>query len=263
MKYVIVALLALVAGGLIASRVLWDESEPVDPLQIIVTQLRTQAIIEHERQIAVWYRACPSVVGVDPQIFVAWPAKLSYELDLASIDVEKTADVIKVRTGPIRADEPSLPSDFSDYLATDALFNFANEQELVNAEIAKSSPIARYLSTYFLARDPGLRDDFASELRALVERMAAALGAPVTRVEVEIPEQEVTWPKLPKLELCAGSMASVNGLPFARMEGPHTVPIRFRPAHSRPSGDAASAAAPTGIVSVVGAARRGASGITR
>ena len=268
MRYVFIVLLALVAGGLIGSVVWRNEPQPVDPLQVIVNQLKTHAIVEHERQIAVWYRVCPEVVGIDPQIFVAWPAKLSYELELSDVTIERSADVITVRTGQIRADEPSVPTDFSDYLATDSLLNFSNEQQIVNAEIGKSSPIARYLSTYFLARDPSLREDFAFELRTLVERMAAALGVQAARVEIDIPEPKVSWPKLPHLELCAGSAASVNGMPFARMEGQYTVPIGFKPASPGRSSDrAAHGTAPTGIVSVYAwpamGSWRGATAVTR
>ena len=141
-----------------------------------------------------------------------------------------------------------------DYLATTSIFTFANEQELVNHEIGKSSPIARYLTAYFLARDPSLQGDFAQELQRLVEHLAAALGVPVTRVEVEVPKAQVTWPKLPKIELCEGTMASVNGLPFAKFADGSTVPIGFRPPQpTRPGGTPTSGDVPKGIASIYGA----------
>ena len=263
MKYVVIALLALVLGGLIG-RSIWGEKklpEPVDPVQVIVTQLKTHAIIEHERQLAVWYRACPSVLGKTPQIFIAWPTKLSYELELADVQVKREGTVIKVHTAPIHPDEPSVPTDFMDYLSTSSIFTFANEQELVNHEISKASPIARWLTAYFLARDASLQEDFADELQRLVERMAGALGVPVTRVDVDIPKVEVSPANrlhLPKLELCPGAMALVNGLPFASVEDGYTIPIGF---HPPPSGRAmkqrAAAAAqkaadpPKGVASVL------------
>jgi hypothetical protein len=256
MKYVVIALLALVLGGLIGRRI-WGEKppEPVDPVQVIVTQLKTHAIIEHERQLAIWYRACPSVFGKTPQIFIAWPAKLSYELELSDVQVTREGSVIKVRTAAIHPDEPSVPTDFMDYLSTTSIFTFANEQELVNHEIGKASPIARYLTTYFLARDPSLQGDFADELRSLVEHLASALGVPVTRVEVEVPKPEVTWPKLPKLELCEGTLASVNGLPFAKYADGSTVPIGFKPPQAtRVGATPTSADVPKGIASVYGGA---------
>ena len=230
MKYVVIAVLALVLGGLIG-RSIWKEkpSQPVDPVQVIVTQLKTHAIIEHERQLAIWYRACPDVLGKRPQIFIAWPAKLSYELELGDVQVTRSGTVIKVQTSAIHADEPAVPTDFMDYLSTKSIFTFANEEELVNHEIGKASPIARYLTTYFLARDPSLQKDFSSEVQGLVQHLASALDVKVTRVDVDIPSPAVTWPKLPKLELCAGSMASVNGLPFAKIESGYTVPIGFKP----------------------------------
>jgi hypothetical protein len=29
--------------------------------------------------VTVWYKACPEVKGINPQVMVIWPAKLSYE----------------------------------------------------------------------------------------------------------------------------------------------------------------------------------------
>jgi len=246
MKYIVISVLALILGGLLG-RALWGEKKPdsPDPVQVIVAQLKTHAIVEHERQLAIWYRACPSVWGKTPEIFIAWPAKLSYQLELGDVQVRKEGTVIKVRTSAIHPNEPSVPTDFMDYLATTSIFTFANEQELANHEIGKASPIARYLTTYFLARDPSLQGDFERELQTLVEHLAGALGASVSRVEVEVPKTQVVWPKLPTLELCAGSSASVNGLPFAKFEDGATIPIGFRPA---PAGVA------KGIASVFGEA---------
>ncbi|HVW68272.1 MAG TPA: hypothetical protein VHB68_04820 [Steroidobacteraceae bacterium] len=251
MKYLVITLLALILGAL-AGRMIWGEKkpEPVDPVQVILTQVRTHAVIEHERQVAVWYRACPQVLGKTPQIFIAWPAKLVYELELGDTQITRTGGVIKVTTAAIHSDEPSVPTDFMDYLSTTSIFTFANEQELVNHEIGKASPIARYLTTYFLSRDPSLADDFADELRSLVGHMAGALGVKYTQIDVEIPKVVIpppNWPKLPKLELCEGSLAAVNGLPFAKTDGNYTVPIGFRPppSHRSASGQkAAQSAAP-------------------
>ena len=226
MKYFVIAILALVLGGLIG-RSIWMQkpAQPVDPVQVIVTQLKTHAVIEHERQLAIWYRACPDVIGKTPTIFIAWPARLSYQLELADVQVTRHGSVIKVHTAAIHADEPSVPTDFMDYLSTKSIFTFANEEELINHEIGKASPIARYLTTYFLARDPSLVTDFKNEVQELVQHLASALGVPVTEIDVEIPAPQVQWPKLPTLQLCAGSMASVNGLPFAKIESGYTVPI--------------------------------------
>ena len=254
MKYVVIALLALILGGLLGHEI-WGEKkeQPVDPVQVIVTQLKTHAIIAHERQLAIWYRACPSVWGKTPQIFIAWPAKLSYELELNDVQVTRVGTVIKVRTANIHPNEPSVPTDFMDYLSTTSIFTFANEQELVNHEIGKASPIARYLTTYFLARDASLQGDFADELRRLVEHLAAALGVKATQIDVDVPKPQITWPKLPKLELCEGTMASVNGLPFARMESGFTVPIGFHPPQPFHAGSTPSSGdVPKGIASIYG-----------
>jgi hypothetical protein len=90
-----------------------------------------------------------------------------------------------------------------------------------------------------MARDPSVADDFADELRSLIEHLAGALNVQVSRVDVDIPKTEIAvgaWPKLPKLELCEGSYAAVNGLPFAKTDGPHTIPIGFKPPQSRHHG---------------------------
>src|SRR5688500_14720475 len=107
MRYVVIAVIALILGGLAARA--WykaDEPEPVDPIDVIVLQMKTHSIIEHERQVAVWYRACPDVAGVDPEIFIAWPAKLSYELELGDVSIERSGDTLKVSTRAIHPDEP-------------------------------------------------------------------------------------------------------------------------------------------------------------
>jgi hypothetical protein len=255
MKYVVIAVLALILGGLVG-RAIWGEKkeEPVDPVQVIVTQLKTHAIIAHERQLAIWYRACPSVWGKTPQMFIAYPAKLTYELELNDVQVTKVGTVINVRTANIHPNEPAVPTDFMDYLSTTSIFTFANEQELVNHEIQKASPIARYLTTYFLARDPSLQGDFADELRRLVEHLASALGVKVTQIDVDVPKPQITWPKLPKLELCEGTMASVNGLPFAKVDSGSTVPIGFKPPQPFHAGSTtpSSADVPKGIASIYG-----------
>ena len=260
MKYVVIAVLALVLGAF-AARAYYKKSEPepVDPINVMVLQMKTHAIIEHERQVAVWYRACPEVTGVNPEIFIAWPAKLSYELELKDVTIERVGDTLKVSTQAIHADEPAVPSDFLDYLSTSSLFTFTNEQGLVNKEIQKSSPLARYLTAYYLLRDESLRGDFAAEIEGLVTRMAGALGVPARNVEVAIAKEEVKLPKLPALELCGGSAASVNGLPFARLEDRNTVPIAFRPPPSSraPAVSAGGTAPgkPEGIASVYGPAK--------
>ena len=166
MRSLLIAALALTAGVLLARA--GGGRAPADPVQVITAEVKTHAIIEHERQVAIWYRSCPEVAGVNPEIFVAWPGKLSYELDLADVAVTRSGDVLTVKTGAIRADEPSIPTDFLDYLSTSPWLNLVNEQALVNREIARASPIARYLSVYYQRRDASLAEDFRKELAELV-----------------------------------------------------------------------------------------------
>ncbi|HZF25719.1 MAG TPA: hypothetical protein VEZ88_05620 [Steroidobacteraceae bacterium] len=227
MKYLLVAILLLGVGVWIGTQ--WHEKpQPTDPLTVIVTQLRTQAIIEHERQIAVWYKACPEVVGVNPQMFVAWPGKLSFELPLDDVKLERSGAILTVRTAAIRADEPALPTDSLEYLSTEPILNLVNEAELVNGELRKASGIARYLSSYYLKRDTTLYDAMADELKSLVLRIGGAIDAGITEVRVEIPRPDPKLAPLPKLELCPGSAADVNGLPFAKDESGYLIPVAFR-----------------------------------
>jgi hypothetical protein len=255
MRYVVIAVLALALGAWAARSYYLKEPETVDPINVMVMQMRTHAIIEHERQVAVWYRACPDVSGVDPEIFIAWPAKLSYELELSDVTIEHAGDTLKVHARAIHPDEPAVPSDFLDYLSSSSLFTFANTQLLVNREIQKSSVIARYLTSYYLLRDASLRSDFASEIESVVTHMAGALNVPVKHVEVDIAQEQIKLPKLPKLELCKGSLAAVNGLAFAQTEDEYTTPIRFEVPPSKRSGGDAPASKPSGIASIYGPAK--------
>ena len=234
MRYLLLGVLALAAGTWLGVR-LTREPEPPDPITVIVTQLKTQAIIEHERQIAVWYKACPKVTGVDPQMFVAWPGKLSFELPLTDIVVERSGPKLTVRTNAIKVDEPALPTELLDYLSTDPILNLVDEDELVNAELKKASGIARYLATYYLKRDATLYDDMAEELRTLILRIGGAIDAGITEVVVDIPRPDPKLPRLPPLELCAGTKAAVNGLPFAKDQDGYLVPIAFRIRRAAPT----------------------------
>jgi hypothetical protein len=252
-KYLVIALLA-VGLGTLAGRAIWGEkpAQPVDPVQVIVTELKTHAIVQHERQLAIWYRVCPTVIGKTPQIFLVWPARLSYTIELSDVQVTRSGSTIHVKTAPIHPDEPAVPTDFMDYLSTTSIFTFANEQELVNHEIGKASPVARYLTSYFLIRDPSLQGDFADELRRLVEHLASALGVQVSQIDVDVPRPAITLPHLPKLELCEGTMASVNGLPFAKFDSGSTVPIAFKPPqHVQPGSAGDSGSALKGVASLV------------
>src|SRR5262249_44153301 len=97
MRYLVIALLSIVIGVLLARSWYAKPSAP-DPIQVMVTQMRTHAVIEHERQVAIWYRACPEVPGVNPQIFIAWPARLSYQLELSDVKLERSGTKVIVHT---------------------------------------------------------------------------------------------------------------------------------------------------------------------
>jgi len=244
MRYAVLAVLALAFGTWIGLRLNEEPPPPADPIKVIITQLKTQAIIEHERQIAVWYKACPDVTGVNPVMFVAWPGKLSFELPLDDVNVERTGNTILVRTAGIRVDEPALPTDTMDYLSTAPVLNFVNESDLINGEIKKASAVARYIATYYLKRDPTLYEDMSQDLESLVLRIAGAVDAGVTAVKVEIPKPDPQLPPLPELALCEGTRAAVNGLPFAKVEDGYLVPIAFRTKNEAVAGKGEEAAKP-------------------
>ncbi|MBK6596438.1 MAG: hypothetical protein IPG25_00370 [Proteobacteria bacterium] len=192
-KTVFALLLALVAGGI----VYYLRSTPAkakldDPLIVMVNQVRTRAVIQHQRSITVWYRACPEVPGVNPEVLVIWPGYLRYELGLTATKIQLVGDVLTVTA--------------------------AGDQALVLAEMRKSSPLARHLGGYYLRRDPSLTQQFRVELEEFLRGIAGALNVPISRIDISIPESTAPIPTRPDLQLCAGASAFANGVPFARAQ---------------------------------------------
>jgi len=90
-------------------------------------------------------------------------------------------------------------------------------------EMQKATPLARHLTAYFLRNDVGLPTQFKEELEAYLRGISGALGLPVTRIEINIPEEDVKIPPRPELSLCEGSVALANGFGFARRQEDGTV----------------------------------------
>jgi hypothetical protein len=219
-----IALIIALALGAVGYRFWVRKDAEESPLNVMVTQMRTRAIIEHERQVTVWYKACPEVPGVNPQVMVIWPAKLNYELDLASTRLSLGADgVLHVQTPAIRGDDPSVPSDVGEYLAQTSFWTLDSEQAIVRREMQNATPLARHLTAYFLRNDVGLADQFKEELETYLRGISGALGLKVTRIDIEIPKEEVKVPPRPELTLCEGSVALANGFGFARRQADGTV----------------------------------------
>jgi hypothetical protein len=220
----LVAIIIAVAIGAIGYR-FWERKDAEEsPLNVMVTQMRTRAIIEHERTVTVWYKACPEVPGINPQVMVIWPAKLNYELDLAETKMSLSADgTLHVSTPPIRADDPSVPSEVGEYMAQTSFWTLESEQAIVMREMQKATPLARHLTAYFLRTDAGLSAHFKEELETYLRGIAGALGVVVKKIEIDIPTVEVTIPRRPDLSLCEGSVALANGLAFARRQADGTV----------------------------------------
>lgn len=220
----VIALIIAVAVGAIGYSY-WNKKDAEEsPLNVMVTQMRTRAIVEHERHVTVWYKACPETKGVNPLVMVVWPAKLNYELDLAETKLSLGADgVLRAKTPPIRADDPSVPSEVGEYLAQTSFWTLDNEQAIVMREMQKATPLARHLTAYFLRNDVGLSEHFKEELETYLRGMLGALRVPVTRIEIEIPTADVRIPTRPDLSLCEGSVALANGLAFARRQVDGTI----------------------------------------
>jgi len=215
----IIGIVVAVAIGAVGYSFWTRKDAEESPLNVMVTQMRTRAIIEHERTVTVWYRACPEVTGINPQVMVIWPAKLNYELDLAGVKLSLSPEgLLHVETPAIRADDPSVPSDFGEYMAQTSFWTLDNDQAIVRREMQKATPLARHLTAYFLRNDAGLAQQFKEELETYLRGIAGALGVNITGVEIVIPEQEVTIPPRPELTLCEGTVAVANGLPFARRQ---------------------------------------------
>ena len=220
----VIALIIAVAVGAVGYAFWIRKDAEESPLNVMVTQMRTRAIIEHERQVTVWYKACPEVKGINPQVMVIWPAKLNYELDLAATKLSLGADgVLRADTPPIRADDPSVPSEVGEYLAQTSFWTLDSEQAIVMREMQKATPLARHLTAYFLRNDVGLSAQFKEELETYLRGIAGALALPVTRIEINIPEVEVNIPQRPELSLCEGTVALANGFGFARRQADGTV----------------------------------------
>ncbi len=220
----LIAIILAVAVGAIGYRFWVRKDAEESPLNVMVTQMRTRAIIEHERSVTVWYKACPEVPGVNPQVMVIWPAKLNYELDLAETKMSLSPDgILHVSTPPIRADDPSVPSEVGEYMAQTSFWTLESEQAIVLHEMQKATPLARHLTAYFLRNDVGLSAHFKEELETYLRGIAGALGVVVKKIEIDIPTVDVKIPPRPELSLCEGSVALANGLAFARRQEDGTV----------------------------------------
>ena len=243
LKNLIAVIIAVAIGA--AGYAFWMRKDAEEsPLMVMVTQMRTRAIIEHERQVTVWYKACPEVRGVNPQVMVIWPAKLNYELDLAATKVSFTPDgVLHVATPPIRGDDPSVPSEVGEYMAQTSFWTLDNEQAIVMREMQKATPLARHLTAYFLRNDAGLSDQFKEELETYLGGIAGALGLHVTHIEIDIPTEDVKIPPRPELALCEGTYALANGFGFARRQEDGTI-IGIYP--HKPAGETAGENSPKG-----------------
>jgi len=220
----LIAIILAVAVGAIGYRFWVRKDAEESPLNVMVTQMRTRAIIEHERSVTVWYKACPEVPGINPQVMVIWPAKLNYELDLAETKMSLSPDgILHVSTPPIRADDPSVPSEVGEYMAQTSFWTLESEQAIVLREMQKATPLARHLTAYFLRNDVGLSAHFKEELETYLRGIAGALGVVVKKIEIDIPTVDVKIPPRPELSLCEGSVALANGLAFARRQEDGTV----------------------------------------
>ena len=75
----------------------------------------------------------------------------------------------------------------------------------------------------FRSNDAGLSDQFKEELETYLRGIVGALGLKVTRIEINIPKEDVKIPPRPELALCEGSFALANGFGFARRQADGTI----------------------------------------
>jgi hypothetical protein len=223
MKTVILAVVAVVllGAGVVVGKMWWPDKKE-DPINVILTQMRTRSVVNHERWVSVWYRACPEVLGRNPTMLVTWTAKLNYDLPLngLKISTEKQANGttrLKVEAQPIEAREPTVPTDWIDALSTRSIFTY-DESALVDAEKTRASAIARYVSQFYLQKDStgAIEADMREELQTLLRDLAGVLGLGTVDVDVKIalPATPAQM-KFPDVPLCAGAVPAVNGLPLA------------------------------------------------
>ncbi len=123
-----------------------------------------------------------------------------------------------MKTPPIRADDPSVPSEVGEYLAQTSFWTLESEQAIVLREMQKATPLARHLTAYFLRNDVGLSEHFKEELETYLRGLAGALGVPLKGIDIQIPAEEVTIPPRPEITLCEGTVALANGFGFARRQ---------------------------------------------
>jgi hypothetical protein len=216
----VLGIVAALAVGALGYRWLIEARAPneVSPLLVMVAEMRTRGVIEHERDVTVWYKTCPEVPGVNPAVLVIWPSTLNFELDLTTTQISLQGEVLKVSAPAIRADEPSIPTEAGQYIAQSSIWTLASDRQLVLDEMRKASPLARHLTGYFLQHDSKLTTHFRDELEALLRSMASGLNVPVSRVDIEIAPSKQPIPARPFLALCEGSNALANGVPFARLQ---------------------------------------------
>ena len=198
----------------------WFIPKP-DPIKAIVTQMRTRAVIDHERWVSVWYRACPEATGLNPTMLVTWTGKLNYKLPLYNLNIKRVDDAVGktrlvVKTDAIEVAEPTVPTDWIDALSTKSVFTL-NEEELVDREKSHASQIARYLSQLYLKRDAtkSIEKDMTRELQVLTSDLAGVLGLQDLEIttEVSTPEGPLDV-SFPDLALCDNARLTVNGIPF-------------------------------------------------
>lgn len=212
----LVAAVVLVAAGYFIGNKL---RQPTDPVNAILTQMRTRVAVNHERWVSVWYRACPEVRGKNPTMLVTWAAQLNYALPVASLDLQvenipNGPTRLKVSAPTIEVTEPTVPSDWVDALSTRSIFT-PDESALVDAEKGRASPIARYISQLYLRKDDAksIEREMTRELSNLLRDLAGVLGLGPVDVQVSIAQPEGSaLPAFPAVPLCAGTAPAVNGV---------------------------------------------------
>ncbi len=205
--YLLLIVIGVVAGWFLHRYFAYRQ----DPIRIIEHGVRTKAVIQHEKDVTVWYEACPEVPGFNPRLFMLWPATLNYEVSISNAQLSVNGGALEIETGPIQIDKPSIANNLIESIPKRTFFNFSDEDRLINNEIRKTSSIANHIAARYLADGADIRASVSDKVREFITDISDALQVQYDTVIVRVAEGDVLESPLPPLELCRGTPFRLNG----------------------------------------------------
>lgn len=182
-----------------------------DPIRVVENGVRTKAVVQHEKDVTVWYETCPEVAGINPRLFLLWPATLNYEVSISNADLQYDGESLVVNTGPIVIDKPAITTNLIESIPKKTFFNFSDEDRLMNGEIRKTTGIANHIAARYLAHGEDIHASISGKVREFVSDISDALQIPYDTVLVNIADSAPVEVELPELELCRGTPFRLNG----------------------------------------------------